>query len=119
AAPSPHPDQRDLCLDRPGHADRTRPPLAGSGPMTTTTAPAGTTMAAAAASYLAIRRALGHTLRVEGRALEAFVAATAARGESTVTIDAALAWAGAAGTPGVAARRLSLVRGFAGYLAAF
>jgi hypothetical protein len=70
-------------------------------------------------SYLAIRRALGHSLVPAGQLLDAFVRHVHATGGSTVTVDVAVDWAAAAGSRGQIARRLSLVRGFAAYLSAF
>ncbi|MGE5764476.1 MAG: tyrosine-type recombinase/integrase [Mycobacterium leprae] len=78
-----------------------------------------TEIAARVGDYLAIRRALGHKLVTEGRRLEEFAGFVAARGQDSVTIDAAVAWAATAATPGQVATRLSMVRRFATYLAAF
>jgi integrase/recombinase XerD len=78
-----------------------------------------------ASEYLRLRRALGHKLDEAGRRLPAFVAFLEARGLDTVTIEAALAWAGdPAGTrprtPGpsdvVPASRMTIARGFAKHL---
>lgn len=72
------------------------------------------------ADYLALRRALGYRLVDHGRQLADFVDFCDERGEPTVTVTAALAWASAAGaSDGQTARRLSDVRRFAGYLVAF
>lgn len=92
-------------------------------PITMTTSPSSASatpvsLVGVLGSYLAIRRGLGLKLEREGFELEQFISFVGARGETTVTIDAALAWSHAASRPGVAARRLSLVRGFARYLAA-
>lgn len=71
------------------------------------------------ADYLAIRRALGHKLVAHERMLAEFAAFAESRGERSVTIDGAVAWAATASNAGLLARRLSMVRGFATYLAAF
>lgn len=72
-------------------------------------------------AYLRMRRALGYRLVEHQRLLTDFVAALEAAGLDRITVDAALAWATA--PPGVsrsqAARRLSVVRRFAGYVAVF
>ncbi len=70
--------------------------------------------------YLAVRRALGFKLHREGRMLADFIAFAEARGEQTVTIDTALAWAKlpAAGSAAYLALRMRAVRGFARYLSA-
>ena len=70
-------------------------------------------------SYLAIRRALGHKLDGDERLLRQFIVFLAARGETRVTIDAAVAWAATATTDSRLAARLTSARGFATYLAAF
>lgn len=72
-------------------------------------------LAAAAADYLALRRALGFKLQHDGRVLPRFVAHLDALGADIVTVALALAWA--SGT-GEVARNLSAVRGFARYLQA-
>lgn len=76
-------------------------------------------MHARAGDYLAMRRALGFKLRGEGRMLAAFAARLDEEGQATITISAALAWA--TESPGAAPahwrQRLSVVRGFARYLA--
>lgn len=72
-------------------------------------------------AYLAIRRALGHKLITHGRLLEEFTSYLTAHDHVHVTIDAAISWA-SAGTEADTHRialRLSAVRGFASYLAAF
>lgn len=69
--------------------------------------------------YLAVRRAVGYSLAEHGRLLACFVGHLEAHGASTVTVEAALAWANTADTAGQVARRLSVVRGFARYLHAF
>lgn len=73
----------------------------------------------AAADYLAIRRALGHKLVETERRLTEFTDFLEARGEVSVSIDAAVMWSASAASAGLLARRLSMVRGFAAYLAAF
>jgi integrase/recombinase XerD len=73
-----------------------------------------------AADYLAMRRAAGYRLRQEGRMLTGFVSYLEECGTGRVTTEAALAWATkpAGADPGWHAARLSVVRGFARYLAA-
>ncbi len=73
------------------------------------------------AAYLAIRRALGYQLVSDERLLIQFAGYLDARGDTRLTVDAALAWATSppAASPGLSARRLSTVRRFALYLAAF
>ena len=76
----------------------------------------------ALADYLQLRHSLGHEMAEAGRLLPGFVACLDARGLTTVTIEAALAWAqqapaspqGRVSTTG--ARRMTAVRGFARYL---
>lgn len=72
-------------------------------------------------AYLRMRRALGYQLLRHERLLTDFAAYLDRRGEDRITVDAALAWATA--PPRVsrrdAARRLSVVRRFAGYVAVF
>lgn len=71
-----------------------------------------------AASYLELRRALGFKLVSHGRVLATFVAYLDERGLQTVTAEAALKWAcqPADAGPGHWSKRLSVARGFAGYL---
>lgn len=72
------------------------------------------------ADYLHLRRSLGHALADAARLLPGFVAYLDAQGLSTVTIEAALAWAQQSETdPGssVGPRRMTAARGFARYLA--
>jgi integrase len=78
-------------------------------------------LADTATEYLQLRRLLGHDLAEAHRLLPRFVAYLDSVGVSTVTIEAALAWAtepgvDPAGT--VAARRMMIARGFARHLAA-
>jgi integrase/recombinase XerD len=77
-------------------------------------------LAEAADQYLRLRRALGHDLADAGRLLPRFVAYLEAAGATTVTIQAALAWAqepeARAGTS-VWPRRMTVARGFARHLA--
>ena len=77
-----------------------------------------TDLHAAAGEYLAIRRALGFKLRGHDRLLAEFIAFLTDTGSPTVTTTAALAWA--TRSPHLQsvryAQRLSVVRGFAGYL---
>lgn len=74
----------------------------------------------AVADYLLIRRALGYKLDRAERLLAQFLDYLDAAGAKTVTIDHALAWALLPDSVSVrwAAARLSVVRGFAVYLAA-
>ncbi len=69
--------------------------------------------------YLELRRSLGYKLRGEGRMLAGFAARLEEEGHSTITIASALAWATASqdAAPAQWRRRLSVVRGFARYLA--
>ena len=71
--------------------------------------------------YLAIRRSLGFKLEDHGRLLPQFVAYLDQRGASTLTVEAALAWA--TKPQGVQPfrwkQRLSVVRGFARWLQTF
>jgi integrase/recombinase XerD len=70
--------------------------------------------------YLRLRRAFGHKLVEPGRTLPRFAAHLQATGVEFVTVDAALAWAlepEAAPESVVRARRMMVVRGFAGYMA--
>lgn len=70
--------------------------------------------------YLAVRRALGYKLVDHGRLLPDFVDHLQASGASTVTVEAALAWATRPQhvQPYRWKQRLSVVRGFARYLQA-
>jgi integrase len=74
-----------------------------------------------AEQYLAMRRALGFTLRGEGRSLLEFADRLDHTGQPTVTVATAVAWASE--PDGITAarkrQRLAIVRGFARYLAAF
>jgi integrase/recombinase XerD len=69
--------------------------------------------------YLALRRSVGYRLEDHGRVLPDFVRYAQAKGETTVHTDTAVAWAAGAMSDGQRGRRLSMVRGFARYLAAF
>lgn len=70
--------------------------------------------------YLSVRRALGFKLKEAGALLSDFADFCARRGESTVTIDGALAWASspAGADPSWWAARLAVVRCFARWRAA-
>ena len=72
-------------------------------------------------TYLAMRRALGYQLHEHERLLAELLVAVERRGESRITVDAVLDWATGGGkvSRGQAARRLSVARRFATYLAAF
>ena len=76
---------------------------------------------AAAADYLATRRAMGYKLFYQGQMLTQFVAYLDAVGAERLTIEYAVAWARqpAHGAAAWWAVRLSTVRGFARYLSAF
>jgi len=70
--------------------------------------------------YIALRRASGYQPEPARKLLEGFVAYLEARGEQTVSVDAALAWAAdPAKSPSSCAERLTAVRGFARYLRSF
>jgi integrase len=70
--------------------------------------------------YLQLRRALGYKYPFHDRLLNDFVVFLEASDQPTVTVEAALAWAAqAAPNDRVSAKRLTAVRGFARYLAAF
>jgi integrase len=75
----------------------------------------------AVAEYLAARRALGFKLERDGHLLPDFVASLDQAGLTTVTIDAAVAWATrpVGADPSWWGARLAIVRGFACWLAAF
>jgi len=76
-------------------------------------------MQARAGDYLAMRRSLGFKLHGEGRMLADFAARLDDAGQASITISAALAWATEPheAAPAHWRRRLSVVRGFARYLA--
>jgi integrase/recombinase XerD len=80
-----------------------------------------TVLSEAADRYLALRRGLGYKLKVEGRMLGQFVGFCDARGLEHVTVSAALAWATAPADADVSwwAARLTVIREFARFLAAF
>jgi len=69
--------------------------------------------------YATLRRALGYKPDPDRRLLGGFVRDLDASGQSSVTVDAALAWAAEASTAPASAARLTIVRGFARYLAGF
>jgi integrase/recombinase XerD len=69
--------------------------------------------------YLLLRRALGYHYQGQGRLLGEFVSYLETSDQTTVTVDAALAWASQAPTDRRSATRLTAVRGFAHYLTAF
>lgn len=73
-----------------------------------------------AGEYLQLRRSLGHDLAEAHRLLPRFVAYLDVVGAETVTVAAALAWAqqpAAAAGSSVWARRMTVARGFACYMA--
>lgn len=71
--------------------------------------------------YLAVRRGLGYKLKIEGRMLGQFIGFCDARGVDHVTVAAALAWATSPAGADVSwwAARLTVVREFARFVAAF
>jgi integrase/recombinase XerD len=74
-----------------------------------------------AREYLRLRRALGHELADAARLLPRFVAYLDAAGASSITIEAALAWAqqpDASPATSVWARRMTVARGFARHMSA-
>ncbi len=76
-------------------------------------------LTASLSDYLTVRRSLGFKLSSEGRMLAGFAARLDEEGETTVTVAAALAWATEPrdAAPAQWRRRLTMVRGFARYLA--
>jgi len=67
--------------------------------------------------YLAIRRSLGFTLERAGKLLAQFVGYLHERGVGTITVEHVVAWVGLpGGGRGWLAFRMSVVRGFLGYL---
>lgn len=74
----------------------------------------------AMSDYLQLRRSLGYDLAEAHWLLPSFVAFLEAQGVTTVTVESALAWAQQSpgrGGYSVAPRRMTVVRGFARYLA--
>ena len=73
----------------------------------------------ALAGYLDLRRGLGFKLDRDAKLLEQFITYLEQRGTGTVTMADALAWATlpAGGSPGWLRMRITVVRGFAAYLA--
>ncbi len=71
--------------------------------------------------YLAMRRSLGYRLVTDARMLRGFADWLEGTGQTTVTVAAALAWANlpAEASADARSRRLTMVRGFARYLAAY
>jgi hypothetical protein len=70
-----------------------------------------------AADYPQLRRGLGHMLADAHRLLPRFVACLDAAGATTVTVEAALAWARCPDTDPASSvwmRRMAVARGFAG-----
>jgi len=76
-------------------------------------------LAAHAADYLRLRRALGFKLKRPGEELPQFLAYLQAAGAETITVEIAVAWAelSSGAQPITLAKRLGAVRGFARYLA--
>lgn len=78
-----------------------------------------TTLAHHLEEYLRLRRALGHQLADSARLLPRFVARLDATGQSTITVNAALAWVtepDADPSSSVWMRRMTAVRGFARHM---
>ena len=73
----------------------------------------------ALAGYLDLRRGLGFKLDRDAKLLDQFITYLEQRGTSTVTVTDALAWATlpANASPGWLRMRMTVVRGFAAYLA--
>ena len=73
----------------------------------------------ALAGYLDLRRGLGFKLDRDAKLLEQFITYLEQRGTGTVTVTGALAWATlpANASPGWLRMRMTVVRGFAAYLA--
>ena len=73
----------------------------------------------ALAGYLDLRRGLGFKLTRDAKLLDQFITYLEERGASTVTVADALTWATlpADGDPGWLRMRITVVRGFAVYLA--
>jgi integrase/recombinase XerD len=73
----------------------------------------------ALAGYLDLRRGLGFKLTRDAKLLDQFITYLEKRGAGTVTVADALAWATlpADGSPGWLRMRITVVRGFAAYLA--
>lgn len=80
-----------------------------------------TELAAALDDYLSTRRGLGFKLERPGQLLAQFVAELDASGQSTITLEAALAWAmqPSGADPSWWGARLAAVRGFASWRSAF
>jgi integrase/recombinase XerD len=76
-------------------------------------------LAAHAADYLRLRRALGFKLKRPGEELPQFLAYLQAAGAETITVEIAVAWAelSRGAQPITLAKRLGAARGFARYLA--
>jgi hypothetical protein len=72
-------------------------------------------LAQAITSYLAVRRACGFALKLEGDLLDSFGAFSAARGKDYVCAEVAIEWAGLARTVTQRARRLGHVIRFTRY----
>lgn len=77
-------------------------------------------LAQAVQDYLAVRRSLGHRLSDAGRVLPRFAGYLESIGAEFVTVEAALAWSCQPEVPAgstVWRKRMTAVRGFAGYMA--
>lgn len=77
-----------------------------------------TSLGKSAEQYLALRRALGYKLKIQGWLLQDFTSYAERAGSRSITTELALAWATQAGcaSPGWGAIRLGIVRRFARYL---
>jgi integrase len=78
------------------------------------------TLSQTAADYLQLRRTFGHKLADAGRQLPRFVAYLEATGTDTITLESAMAWAQQPAlqpNSSVWASRMTVVRGYARYLA--
>ena len=111
AAAPPADDHRDLRQGRHRGAARAGAPVAGSGVMTG--------LRQALAGYLDLRRGLGFKLARDEKLLEQYITWLEDRGTTTVTVADALAWATlpAGASRGWLRMRITVVRGFAAYLA--
>ena len=78
-----------------------------------------TGLSPALAGYLDLRRGLGFKLDRDAKLLDQFITYLEQRGTGTVTVTDALAWATlpADASPGWLRMRMTVVRGFAAYLA--
>jgi integrase len=89
-----------------------------SGDPATSAISSATWLRAALVDYLALRRALGFALRRDEKLLAQFLTYLEEHGKDTVTVADALAWASlpTGASPAWLGFRMSVVRGFTGYL---